>query len=338
MSRSGSSGFTGAVAPALVLIALALTGCSSSGGSSTTVSAPSPSAGSATTTTAGAPPEQLRVHSLGDRLPAPRSGEALAASDGGLLIIGGLDPAGVSTADIERFDPATGRVKSAGALSEPLHDLAAANAGPRMLTFGGGSATTVDLIQAIAPGGIAGVVGHLPSPSSDLAAVAVGNRAYALGGYDGSVALGDVVSTTDGRRTSQVATLPVPVRYAAVTTLGNVIYAFGGETSAGADTRVIQAIDLAAGKATVVGHLPEPISHEAGLVFGGTVWLAGGTTATGASNRLWRSDDGLAFERSGSLPAPRSDAGVAMVDGVGYLVGGEGANGRFDTTVVVKPG
>ena len=130
--------------------------------------------------------------------------------------------------------------------------------------------------------------------------------------------------------------LPVPVRYPAVVVRGNDIYLYGGDVDR-KPSDVIQKIDVAAGKATLVGHLPEPISHEAAFVFGSTVWLAGGVDPAGVSAKLFRSDDAIAFVRDGVLPSARSDAGAAVLDGVGYLLGGENGS-RLKSVLTLKPG
>ena len=239
------------------------------------------------------------------------------------MIIGGLDKTGVSTGAIESFDPSTGKIVSYGSLSEPLHDLAATTVGSRTLTFGGGSAATVDLVQGVAPGGTAGVVGHLPSPSSDLAAVAIGDRAYAVGGYDGSVALDGVTATRDGTRMSPVATLPVPVRYAAVASAGQVIYAFGGETSAGTDSAAIQAVDVITGKARVVGRLPTSLAHASALTLDGRILILGGREAGSAGKTILAFDPETGgAKKVGKLPSPITNAAAATVGNKGYLIGG----------------
>ncbi|MDX6581213.1 MAG: hypothetical protein QOI10_397 [Solirubrobacterales bacterium] len=306
-----------------ILSSLALAGCSSSSdGSSTTTSGP-PTGTTATTSDAPPAPLRLRVHQLPARLSSPLSGEALTSSEGRLLIIGGLDQTGVSTGAVERFDPRTGKVASAGSLSEPLHDLAAATLGSRTLTFGGGSASTVDLVQSLAPGGTARVVGHLPSPSSDLAAVAIGDRAYAVGGYDGSVALGMVTATTDGSRMSPIATLPVPVRYAAVASAGHVIYAFGGETSAGADSAAIQEVDVTSGKAKVVGQLPTTLAHASAVTVDGRILILGGREAGSAGKTILAFDPNTGEVKTvGKLPSPITNAAAATAGSRGYLIGG----------------
>ncbi len=150
-----------AIGAALVAIAVA---ANNSGGGGTTKTNQPPVR---TTLVARATPTPL---------PVPISGESVVASGGGLLILGGLDSAGASVNGVFRMDPATGRLHSAGALSGPLHDAAAAALPGQVLVFGGGTATSTDAVQSLpAPGGAvaatAQIVGRLPSVRSDLSAV-----------------------------------------------------------------------------------------------------------------------------------------------------------------------
>ena len=82
--------------------------------------------------------------------------------------------------------------------------------------FGGGAQHVSDVVQALQPDGPSTVVGHLPQPRADLAAVTIGSTVYLVGGYDGTNATRDVLATTDGVQFRTVAQLPVGVRYPAV--------------------------------------------------------------------------------------------------------------------------
>lgn len=306
----------------------------------TTSGAPTPTI--ATTTTASAKPAGPGpVHAVTAttstwRLPAPLSRAVVLPVAGGLELLGGLLNGDHSSPDVLRVALPAGTVTADGKLATPVHDAAGAAYQGGLYVYAGGAASEVAAVQKAVPGGTSVTAGALPEPRSDLVTVQVGGKVVAIGGYNGHRTLADILVSTDGVHFTVLAKLPVPVRYPAAVVHGGQIWVYGGDVGL-KPVDVIQRIDLTAGTATVVGHLPEPISHQAGLVFGSSVWLAGGVTPSGTSGRLWRSDDGLAFVSGGALPAPRSDAGVAMLNGVGYLVGGEGA-GRFDTVVAVKPG
>jgi len=263
------------------------------------------------------------VNTSPDRLPAPVSGETVVPQGSGILIIGGLDAGDVSIASVTRLDPESGATNSAGSLSQPLHDAAAATLPGRVLVFGGGSATTIDEVEQLVPGGAGTVVGRLPAPSSDLSAVTVAGRAYVLGGYDGQEALGAVLRTRGGAKLETIAKLPVPVRYAATVARGPKVYAFGGEETSGADTNAIQILDTRSGRVTVVGHLPGTLAHASAVSLGDRIYILGGRLNGSTTDQILRFDPrGGTAVPVGHLPAPIQNAAATSVGGVGYLIGG----------------
>jgi outer membrane protein assembly factor BamB len=275
-------------------------------------------------------------------LPAPISGESVVAMHGGPLILGGLDSSSASVSGVFQLDTASGKLHEAGALAGPLHDAAAVALGGRVLVFGGGTATSTDAVQAlpapagaISPGTTAVQVGRLPTVRSDLSAVALGGRAYVLGGYDGTRPVDSVLETTDGSSFNQVTTLPAPARYMAVAALGRQIYAFGGETASGGASDAIQAVDPQARTARVIGHMPRALSHASAVVLGGRIYVLGGEAGGSAGDSIWRFDPGSgSVARAGRLPLAVSGGAAATVGSTAYLIGGTGAGGAPLQTVV----
>jgi hypothetical protein len=268
-------------------------------------------------------------------LPVPISGEVVVPQAGKLLVVGGLDGAGASASGIFRLDPQTGQLGSAGVLAQPLHDAAGATLGSRVLVFGGGAVTSTDVVESFGPGQAALPVGHLPTARSDLDALAFGGRTYVLGGYDGHTPSPTVLETSDGQRFSQVARLPVPVRYPAAAGLGNTIYVFGGELASGQGTTDIQAIDVATGRATVIGHLPRALSHASAVVLDGHIYVLGGSVGGAATDAILGFDPASkSTAPAGHLPFAVSNAAAATLGGVSYLVGGIGLRGTALADVV----
>ncbi len=257
------------------------------------------------------------------KLPTPLSGEAVAGLSSRLLVIGGLDNNDVSTSSVLRLDPQAGTFASAGSLSQPLHDVAAASLAAGVLVFGGGSASTIDEVERLKPGGPGTVVGHLPQSRSDLSAVTVGGAAVVLGGYDGTSPVTAVLETRDGRSFKSVANLPVGVRYASVVVQGETVYVLGGELADGTDTAAIQLVDTASGKATLVGRLPGGLSHSSVVTIHGRTLLLGGRLDGQTTDQVLRVDPARGrAKRIGRLPAPVQNAAAGVVAGAGYLVGG----------------
>jgi hypothetical protein len=282
--------------------------------------------GSRTSLTGGRQGPARLTATASARLPVALHGEALAPAVDGLLVIGG-EVGGSSTDRVYRFDPATGRTIQYGTLAQPLHDAAAATVRGRTLVFGGGNASTLDLVQALSPRGPATQVGRLPVALSDLSAVRIAGAAYVLGGYDGQAPSASVLQTVNGSAFTRVARLPTPVRYAATATIGDKIYAFGGELADGSETNEIQEYDIGTERAVIAGHLPDPISHAAAVDVGGSIYLLGGRIRGAATDRILRFDPTRsAAVPAGRLPQPVFDGAGATFGGRGYLLGGLGAD------------
>ncbi|MFL5906800.1 MAG: Kelch repeat-containing protein [Solirubrobacterales bacterium] len=286
----------------------------------------------------GPPPARLTATELPARLPVALHGLAAARLVNGLLLVGGADSADRSRSSVYRFDPKGpngGTMTTYGSLSQPLHDAAAATVNRETLVFGGGNTSTLDTVQALAPGGVATPVGRLPDQLSDLSALTVGQAAYILGGFNGNSPSASVFQTTDGRTFTRVARLPTPVRYAAVAAIQDKIYVFGGELANGQDTNLIQEYDIATERAVVAGHLIEPVSHASAVTLDGGIYLLGGRRIGAASDRILRFDPtrNLALP-AGRLPAPVFDGAARTFGTHAYLVGGLGRNGSALDTVI----
>ncbi len=262
------------------------------------------------------------------QLPSPRDREVALSDDHGLVVLGGRDAAKQSRTSVLRLDPATGKPTQLGDLAVAVHDAAGAVVSGRFVVFGGGGATTVDAVQAFAPGAPTRVIAHLPRPRSDLATVTVDGKVYVAGGFDGTRMTPEVLETTDALSFATVASLPVPVRYPAVAGVHGHVYVIGGllgtSEASSQDSTAIQDVDLAARTARVAGRLPQPLSHATAVVLGGRVYVLGGRLAGQVTDQVWRLDPATAaLEPVGRLPRGVSDAAVAVVGDAAYLLGGE---------------
>jgi outer membrane protein assembly factor BamB len=274
------------------------------------------------------------------------------AQGSGLIIAGGLTQRATTTDAIAMLDPATGKLTLAGRLATPTHDAAGAILAGRPYVFGGGVQASTAGVQALQPRRAATVTGRLPGPRSDSAALTLGGTAYLLGGYDGLSYDANVLATTDGNHFRTVATLPVPVRYPAVAGAGSQIWVFGGQTAAG-PSNVIQQVDLATGRTTVVGHLPTPTTGAVAFSLGGRIFVAGGKvqmpagpashgrSSAAPGSPLTTSNAVLGFDPrhhavtlAGALPVPVANAAVAVLAGTAFLVGGN--NGQRQVPTVTR--
>ncbi|HEY7961491.1 MAG TPA: hypothetical protein VID29_06165 [Solirubrobacteraceae bacterium] len=128
-------------------------------------------------------------------LPRPLRYAAVARQGAQIVIAGGTSGVEAS-AEVYRFDPASGRVASFARLPAPLTHAAAVTLHGTVLVVGGrGSETNSQTrrILAISPSGVVSDVGTLPRALSDVAAVALGEAALLAGGRDSAGRVQDAI-------------------------------------------------------------------------------------------------------------------------------------------------
>ena len=275
-------------------------------------------------------PLRIRARPAGS-LSSPLQDAAMATVRGKLLLLGGLDAADVSTADIRRI--VHGRERTIGRLPTVFHDGAAVGIGHFAYEFGGGDGIRqLDQILRVDPGsGSVNRVGAMPSPSSDQAAAVVDGEAYVVGGYTGTAWLNTIVAWRPGGTAHVVARLPVPVRYAGVAGAGGKLVIAGGSLPNGTASRAVYVFDPGSRDVRRLGSLPAPTTHAAAAALGNRVLLIGGRSAAPntPTARIVAIDPRLGSIRlAGRLPQAVSDAAVTNV-GNGVVVAG----GRSDAPV-----
>lgn len=306
----------------LVLAACSGATSSASGRPSSTTSSRATST-SSTSSSRTARPSQVTVALAPWRLPRASARAVVLADGRSLLVLGGLDGKKQTTAQELRVDVATGATTQVGTLAQPVHDAAGASVHGVPMVFGGGNATESAAVQRFVPGGTAAIAGRLPIPRSDLGAVTVGDRAYLVGGYDGSRTRATALATSDGAAFSLLGDLPVPVRYPAVAAEGTDVVVLGGVAAAG-DTAAVQVLDTRTGMVRVVGQLPKTLSHAAAATVRGQIYVFGGRWGGTPTAQVWRWDSATtALVPVGTLAAPVTDGAAATVGDTAYLVGGE---------------
>ena len=263
------------------------------------------------------------------RLSQPASRAVAVDLPGGIVVLGGLTSGDVTTGRVALINPRTWRSTTAGQLGQPVHDASGAALKGHAVVFGGGAATEQAITQAWTRGR-AHVIGALPDPRSDSAAVTIGATAYVVGGFDGSRMTRAVLASTTGRSFHVVAQLRQGVRYPAATSYDGSIYVFGGQlattegTSGLGQSRLVQRVDPQTGRTTIVGKLPWHIGHAMAFTLGGRLYLAGGRRGTTATSRIWRVDPTtVRLTPAGRLPRPISDSAVVQLGQSVLLIGGE---------------
>jgi len=278
------------------------------------------------------PAGPLRIGSrAAGSLAAPIQDAAIATFGRRILLLGGLDSADTSTADVRAI--VVGRTRTIGRLPTVFHDGAAVRIGSFAYEFGGGDGVRqLDQILRVDPatGGTVRV-GTLPAPSSDHAAAAVAGEAYVVGGYTGSRWLNTIVAWSPGQMAHVVARLPTPLRYAAVTAAKGKVIVAGGSLPSGTASRVVYVFDPRTRALSRLGNLPTATTHAAAATLGNRALVIGGRSAepNTPTGRIVAIDPGNGRIRVvGHLPHPLSDAAVTTL-GRAIVVAG----GRNRTTV-----
>jgi hypothetical protein len=333
---------------AVLVVAALLTGCSTTSqpsGLQTPHSSSSPSSASVHNATA------RTTHSLQVRVSAVMRlsqgvSRAVVVPDGSrLLVLGGLAPGDSTTGRVVSVDLGARTAHGAGSLSTAVHDACGAVVGGHPVVFGGGAAATTATVQQWQPPR-SRVVGQLPAPRSDSSCASLGGTAYVAGGFDGRGMTRQVLSTMDGRNFRVVAQLRQGVRYAAVAAVGQWLLVVGGAlattegTANGAQSDLIQRVDLHTGRVAVIGHLTHALAHATGATVGGHVLVIGGRHGSVATTDILSVDPTTgAVLRVGRLPQALSDAAVANAGGTAFVVGGEtsGPGAPVATVTAVRP-
>ena len=272
------------------------------------------------------PTDPLRIGSrAAGSLAAPIQDAAVATFRRRILLLGGLDSADTSTADIRTI--AEGQARTIGRLPNVFHDGAAVRIGSNVYEFGGGNGIReLDQILRVDPTtGTAIRVGSLPAPSSDHAAAMVAGRAYIVGGYTGARWLNTIVGWRPGKSAHVVARLPTSLRYAAVAAAQGKIIVAGGSLPNGDASRAVYAFDPRKHELHRVGSLPAPTTHAGAAALGNRVLVIGGRSArpdTPTSRIVAIDPETGRIRVAGRLPRPISDAAVITLGPNIWVAGG----------------
>jgi hypothetical protein len=276
----------------------------------------------ASTTTKRALPVRIRLAQY--RLAAPVQRAAAIGYGSKILIAGGLDARGASTSGVYRLDPLSGRLVGLGTVPEPFHDAAVGLVGNRLFVFGGGSSQSSPSVQTFDVADRRGaVVARLPRPLSDLAAAMIGSTIYLVGGYDDHRPRAEIYATTDGTHFRLAGRLPQGLRYPAVAATSGRLVIAGGILASGAPSSAVYVFDPGSGQIRPLGRLATAVGHASAIAVGGSVYVVGGLDAVGrAATASTRVGVAAANVTQIGLTAPVADAGVAEVEGKGFLLGG----------------
>jgi len=184
-------------------------------------------------------------------------------------------------------------------------------------------------------GGIANIVGDLPSAIAQEQAVLTTNKLYTLGGVDTSAVYAATVNS-DGTLAawSTVTSLPVATSAAALVVTSNRVYVAGGIISGNPSAAVHTAFintDGTLGAWSAAASLPVAISNAQVMVSKKRVYIFGGKVGGVASSAVYTAPinaDGTlgAWTTQSSLPATIYDSQAIVTANKVHLLGGVASN------------
>lgn len=269
----------------------------------------------------------LVVSAAGQLPTAVQDAAAAPVAGTGALLIGGLDSAEASVADVVQIEGGT--AKRVATLPTALHDACASAVGGAVYVFGGGQQVSFSQILRVAGSRPAAPAGSLPTPASDVACITIAGVVYIVGGYTGQEPLRTILAWRPGETPRIVGTLPKPLRYAAVGQVGGQIVIAGG-TSGVQASRDVYRFDPLSGSVRQLARLPFPVTHAAGASLGDTVLVIGGRGEDTRSQRrsiLAISPTGVVTV-AGALPLALSDLAAVQSGQALILAGGADRAGR----------
>jgi non-specific serine/threonine protein kinase len=177
----------------------------------------------------------------------------------------------------------------------------------------------------------------IPQPRSEVAAAAVGDEIFVVGGFLDSRGTSSprVDAYSPGRnRWRRLPNLPAAVNHAMAAAARGRFYVLGGY---GASGPLRTAFALSGGRWTRLPDMPESRAAAGAAVVGRTLYVMGGVTDAGRLNNRELARTGLAFDLDAQRwstiegPTPREHLGVTAARGTVYVVAGRTAG--FDTNL-----
>ena len=168
------------------------------------------------------------------------------------------------------------------------------------------------------------VLPSMPSPRSQLAAVAMNGKVYAIGGENAQDVSGRL-EVFDPSTTAWVAykSMPTPVSEIQAAVLGGKIYVPGGKLDNGEAAQLLEIYDPLHDTWESGPDMPYPVSDYALAAFEGKLYLFGGKDGKTIFDRVLEYDPALeAWTERTPLQSPRYAAAAAVAGGKIYVLGG----------------
>ena len=280
--------------------------------------------------------------------PTKRTEVAGAAVGGKVYVVGGFAEPSLSNVmnlavcdTVEEYDPSTNRWATKSPVPVGLHHAGAASVGDRLYIIGGFTKSLFSVWQPAAsvymynPETDSWVErAPMPTKRGALAVVPLGEKLFAIGGYDGTGNSGAVeVYDPATDNWSARASLPTPRDHLAAAAVGMRIYAIGGRLNRdyGRNLAIVEAYDPVADRWSQVAHLPTPRSGITAAVVQESIYVFGGESPEGTFRTTEAYSLGIDRWRTmAPMPTGRHGLASATVDGRVYVIsGGPRPGGSF---------
>jgi adhesin/invasin len=269
-------------------------------------------------------------------IPTRRFVLGAAAMNGLVYAVGGMDFDDMAT--VEAFDPATNTWSARAPLPSPRSELAVAVVNNVLYAIGGmHNRSVVGTVEAYDPVTDSWTPrAPMPTPRADFGVSVVNGIIYTIGGASAtSRSVGTVEAYDPATDTwTTKAPMPTPRLLLGAAEAGGIIYAIGGSSDAAFWMATVEAYDPASDTWTPRAPLPTPRFGLGVAAIAGRVYALGGYTPLDNYANLTPILEAYdpATNRWTSKPEMlegRVYMGTAVLQGLLYVVGGDGSNTNF---------
>jgi DNA-binding CsgD family transcriptional regulator/N-acetylneuraminic acid mutarotase len=179
----------------------------------------------------------------------------------------------------------------------------------------------------------------LPAARSGLAAAAVEDKIYAVGGETPTGVTGEVDCYTTSTDTWKIlGEMRYPVTDVSAAAIGGKVYVPGGRLSNGEIFDGLQVFDPDTEKWTIQASMPVRLSGYALVILDGKIFLFGGWNGTNAVKSVFvYSPDQDQWQQKTDMPVARAFAGAIALDNRIFVIGGLDGTTKITDTDLYTP-
>jgi N-acetylneuraminic acid mutarotase len=268
--------------------------------------------------------------SAGPEVPVPRTEVAAAVSGREVLVAGGFEADGSTSARVDLYDPERRRWRRGPDLPVALHHAAAASLRGAAVVLGGYGSDGPTATAVRLRGRAWEPLPRLPVVRAAAAAVALRGSLYLVGGVGPRGLARSMLVLDPAARRWRALPGPSPREHLAAAAAGGRIYVLGGR-SAGYDTNTALVESWAPGERRWRRERPLPEARggtAAATAPGGAVVSVGGESPRGTHGAVFARDPRSGrWRRLPDLPTPRHGLGAVALGGAVHVLAGGPAPG-----------